>query len=71
MIKRLWEKWKYFAEVLGNFQTKIIFSLLYYILVLPFGIVSNYFNDFLDVRGFPKWTSVEDNSSTLKKLKEQ
>lgn len=71
MIKNIWEKWKLVAEKVGNFQMKVVFSILYYVLIFPLGIVMNYFNDFLGTRGFPNWGDVEDNSSNLSKLKDQ
>jgi hypothetical protein len=71
MIKNIWEKWKLTAEKIGNFQMKVVFSILYYVLIFPLGIVMNYFNDFLGTHRFPNWGDVEDNSSNLSKLKDQ
>ena len=71
MIKRIWSKWKSVAEKIGAFQMNLIFSILYYLLILPVGVTMNYFKDFLDLKTFPKWQKVEDNSSSLNKLKEQ
>lgn len=71
MLKRSWEKWKLVAEKIGDFQTNLIFSILYYLLIVPVSFVVNGFNDFLGVSKFPKWSDIEDNSGTLNKLKDQ
>lgn len=71
MLKRTWEKWKLVAEKIGNFQTNLIFSILYYLLVVPISFVVNRFNDFLGINKFPGWSDIEDNSGTLNKLKDQ
>lgn len=71
MLKIVWNKWKQLAERIGNFQATIIFSLLYFILITPIGLIVNLFSDFLKLKGKPKWETVEDNSSTLEKLKLQ
>lgn len=71
MIKNIWEKWKLVAERIGNFQTNLIFSILYFLLIVPVSFVANRFNDFLGVSKFPKWFDIEDNSGTLNKLRDQ
>ena len=71
MLKRSWEKWKLIAEKIGNFQTNLIFSILYFLLVVPVSLVVNIFNDFLGVKKFPEWSDFEDNSETLNKLRDQ
>lgn len=71
MIKNIWEKWKLVAEKIGNFQTNLIFSILYFILIVPVSFVANMFMDFLEVKKFPKWSDMDDNSGTLKKLRDQ
>jgi len=68
---KLWEKWKKVAEKIGNFQAEVIFSILYVLLILPTGLISSLFNDFLQIRRFPVWQKMENNASTFKKLKQQ
>jgi len=71
MMKNIWEKWKSFAESLGNLQFNILFSILYYILIVPVGLTSNFFGDFLKIKGFPRWEKVGRGYSNIKELKEQ
>ena len=71
VMKQLWEIWKKVAESIGNFQTRIIFSALYFLIFSPVGVISSFFNDFLGTKRFPDWSNMQDNASTLKKLKAQ
>lgn len=71
MIKNFWNKWKKVAIRIGDFEFSLLFSLLYYLLIVPFGFVANKFGDFLNIRGFPKWEKVEDNFSSIGKLRQQ
>lgn len=70
-MKKAWEKWKVIAQKIGDFQAKIIFSLLYFILITPMGLISNFFGDFLRSKKFPIWEEFEDASSTKNKLESQ
>ena len=70
-MSKLWNKWKKLTEKIGNFQAGIIFSLLYFVIFVPFGLIVNLYKDFLAIRKFPHWEEISDNSSTMKKLKMQ
>ncbi len=70
-VKGLWNKWKEVAEKIGNFQAGVIFSILYFLIIVPTGLIANLVNDYFRIKSFPAWEKVEDNSSTLSKLKEQ
>ena len=67
----IWEKWKVIAEKIGNFQATVIFSILYYFMVVPFGVTSSLFQDFFKENEFPEWGEFSDNSSTQQKLRLQ
>lgn len=69
-LKNYWEKWKNLAERIGNFQASVIFSLLYFILITPIGMISGLITDYLK-RGVPGWDSFEGNSDNIDSLKEQ
>ena len=34
-LARLWHRWRYFAEKMSNFQSRIVLSFFYFILILP------------------------------------
>jgi len=69
-MKNIWEKWKVVSKKIGNFQFGLFFSILYYIIIVPVGLISSFFNDYFKVKSFPKWEDWVDGSSTLKKLKD-
>jgi len=69
-MKNIWNKWKVLSKKIGNFQLGLFFSILYYVIITPVGLISSFFNDYFKVKNFPKWEDWADNSSTLKKLKE-
>lgn len=54
MFKRLWERWKKIAHVIGNFQARLLLTLLYIILVLPFGLLVRLFSDPMRIRKLPQ-----------------
>jgi len=70
-LKKIWNKWKEIAEKIGNFQAAVIFSVLYYLIIVPIGLVANFISDYFSEKAFPVWHEMEDNSSTIGKLKEQ
>lgn len=70
-MRRLWKGWKKIALKIGEFQISLIFSLLYFLVVLPVGVVVGLFSDYLNKKGEPAWGKMEKNASTFKKLREQ
>lgn len=56
-LKTLWEAWKRLAKKIGNFQARVFLTLLYVIVVLPFGLMVRLFSDSLRIKNRPtKWT---------------
>ena len=39
MGKRLWERWKAIAKKIGDFQARLILTLVYFIIVGPFAVI--------------------------------
>jgi len=70
-MNHLWSKWKATAQAIGNFQANIIFSILYFLIITPLGLVVSQFNDFFEIKHFPHWHPIPDTTSTIDKLKEQ
>ena len=50
LLKRLWERWKIFAHVVGNFQARVILTLFYLLLVPPFALIVKLAKDPLSLR---------------------
>jgi len=49
-------RWKKFAHALGNFQARILLTVIYAVLLLPFGLLVRAFSDSLHIKNRPeKW----------------
>ena len=53
VFKRAWEGWKKVAHVIGVFNTRVIMSVLYFIIILPFGLVFRMVSDPLQLQEPP------------------
>lgn len=49
-FKRLWQRWKDFSIILGAFQTRMIFSLCFFILVSPVALAVKTMHDPLSLK---------------------
>jgi len=49
-LKKLWQSWENFSKRRGNFQSRIIFSLFFFILVSPFALTVKMFSDPLNLK---------------------
>lgn len=48
--RHAWDKWKAFARAVGEFQSRIILTGLYYVALAPFGIVVGWLGDPLRIK---------------------
>ena len=44
-LKELWQRWQKVAKQIGDFQARLILSLLYLLIVLPIGFIARIFSD--------------------------
>ncbi len=42
-VKKIWAMWKKFAHVFGRFQTKLILTMFYGLIFIPFSLVIRLF----------------------------
>jgi hypothetical protein len=55
-LKKLWEGYKRVARKIGDFQARVLLTLIYAILVLPIGLAVRLFADPLQIKKQPtKW----------------
>jgi hypothetical protein len=54
LYKRGWQAWKDLAHKIGNFQARVILTIFYAILVLPFGLMARLFSDPLRIKKKPE-----------------
>ena len=41
MLKRAWAAWKAFGKKVGNFQARVLLTIFYAVLMLPFGLAAH------------------------------
>ncbi len=55
-LKSAWTTWKRIARKIGNFQARVLLTVLYAIVLLPFGVMARLFSDSLQIKNRPsKW----------------
>jgi hypothetical protein len=65
--KRVWRGWLRVATVIGDFQARLVLSLFYFVIVLPFGVLVRLFLDPLGIRGQRQstWSEFSARSRTV------
>jgi hypothetical protein len=72
MFRRLWEGWKRIAHAIGNFQARVLLTVIYAVLVLPFGLAVRLFADPLRIRRRPdQWLDRQDVSHDMTTARRQ
>jgi hypothetical protein len=61
------------AGVIGDFQSRVVLSLFYFLIVLPFGLVIRLFGDPLRIKKSRKsgWTEFATRTSSVEEAKKQ
>jgi hypothetical protein len=71
-LKKFWQAFSAFAKRLGNFQARILLTVIYAILVLPFGVMVRLFADPLRIKKRPTaWLDYPDEAVNLQWAKRQ
>ena len=72
MLKRAWQAWKGIAHAIANFQARVLLTIFYAVLVLPFGIASRLFSDPLRIKRRPtQWLDHPEETYDLPWAKRQ
>jgi hypothetical protein len=50
VLRRLWERWKVIAHIIGNFQARVLLTVFYFLIVPPFALIVKAFKDPLGLR---------------------
>jgi hypothetical protein len=50
LLRRLWERWKVIAHIIGNFQARVLLTAFYFVIVPPFALIVKAFKDPLGLR---------------------
>lgn len=74
MLRNIWNRWVVLARKIGNFQSRVLLTLFYFVIVAPFGLVMSLLGDPLRRRKPPAdsgWSIREQHESDLKAAKRQ
>ena len=71
-LKKAWAVWKRIAHQIGNFQARVLLTVIYAVLILPFGLVVRWFSDPLNIKKRPvDWFDHPHESSNLQQAHHQ
>jgi hypothetical protein len=72
VLKRFWQRWKQIAQAVGTFQARVLLTVFYAVLVLPFGIFARLLSDPLRIKCRPtQWLDHTDETHDLPWAKRQ
>lgn len=66
MLKKIWRGWKRIARRIGDFQARVLLTIIYVVLILPFGLAVRLFADPLRIKNPPaSWLGRSDERADL------
>ena len=69
---RISGRWNKIGHAIGNFQARILLTIIYYVLILPFGLVVRVFSDSMHMKKRPaKWFDHPPTPNTLEEARRQ
>lgn len=73
-LRKLWEGWKRFGQAIGDFLARIVLSIFYFTIFLPFGLGTRLFSDPLRIKPSdeaPKWLERKTKDLTFEDARRQ
>jgi hypothetical protein len=71
-LKNFWAAWTRLAKKIGNFQARVILTIMYVVILLPFGLMVRLFSDPLRIKNRPTaWLDHPDEVMDLQWAKRQ
>lgn len=74
LLRKLWQRWKGFSERMGSFQSRIVLSLFFFVIVSPFALALKMFADPLQIKhqgGESHWLSRKEINTDLVQFRRQ
>ncbi|AOX02984.1 hypothetical protein BJP34_29245 [Moorena producens PAL-8-15-08-1] len=73
MLRKIWKAWKGFGLLLGNFIARVILTIFYFTVFVPFAIITRLFTDFLNIKSksVTSWHNRRSVISTLDSVQRQ
>jgi len=63
VLRALWEGWKRVAKKIGEFQSKLVLTLFYFVFLAPFALAVRA-RDPLDLRGRTSWHTLTPDAAS-------
>lgn len=72
-LKKFWEGWKAFGRFMGNLLARVVLTIFYFTIFVPFGIGVRLFSDPLFIKSAPTglWHTRETGDQSLEDLLRQ
>ena len=72
-LDRIWQGWKRFGQMMGDLVGRIVLTVFYFTIFMPFGLGVRIFADRLDVKGWqsPTWTKRKTRDLALEDTRRQ
>jgi len=73
MLRRIWEGWRSIGRFIGSLLARIVLTLFYFTVLMPFGLGSRLFGDHLGIRSIPDqlWHSRDMPDQTIESSRRQ
>ena len=73
-MRRLWRAWQRFGHFMGDLLARVVLTVFYFTILLPFGLAVRLFSDPLNIRRAgirPAWLARETGDRTLEQERRQ
>jgi len=72
-LQKFWKAWQRFGKFIGDIVGRVVLSVFYFTILLPFGIGATFFGDTLGLKKKPSanWEDRETPSATLETARRQ
>jgi hypothetical protein len=72
VLAKIWSLWKRWGRWLGDAVARLVLSVLYFTIVLPFGLIVRLTSDRLDTSSLrPTWHATQTTPPTMDRAREQ
>lgn len=67
VLRKIWNGWKRFGQFIGDFLGRLVLTIFYFTLFMPFALIVRFFMDPLALRPVsnPKWLERKTQDLTL------
>jgi len=67
VLRKVWQAWKRFGQFMGDAIARVVLTIFYFTLFMPFGLGVRFFSDPLAIRplGSTKWLERTTQDQTL------